>query len=123
MPFGNSLAERAALEATYEGLCTVTEFQQIKDPETKATKQKEVVMLQDQSCALSQSTLATAQTTDANNRIDYDAKLFISPDATIRAGSRVRVLQDGMDWSFESAGEPFRYPTHQEVKLKRVARA
>lgn len=123
MPFGNLAMERLALEATYDGLCTVTEFQQVKDPATKVTKQKQVVVLQDQPCALSQVTLAAAQSTDTSNRIDYDTKLFISPDITIKAGSRIRVIQDSMDYEFESAGDPFRYPTHQEIKLKRVARS
>lgn len=120
MPFGNPALERMAIETTYDGLCTVTEFQQVKDPVTKLTKQKQVVVLQDQPCALSQSTLSSARSSDTNNAIDYDAKLFISPDIAIKAGSRIRVVQDGMDYEFEQTGEPFRYPTHQEVKLKRV---
>lgn len=123
MTFGNVALERAVIEATYEGRCTVTEFQQVKDPNTKVTKQKEVVVLHDQLCALSQVTLSAAQSNDTANRIDYDAKLFLSPDVTVKAGSRIRILQDGMDYEFESAGDPFRYPTHQEIKLKRVGRA
>lgn len=123
MPFGNPSMERAAIEATYDGQCTVTEFQQVKDPDTKVTKQKEVVVLQNQSCALSQVTLSAAQSNDTANRIDYDAKLFISPDIRIKAGSRIRVIQDGMDYNFEQTGEPFRYPTHQEIKVKQVGTA
>ena len=123
MPFGNPELERMAIESTYDGFCTVTEFQQVKDPVTNVTKQKLVVVLKDQPCALSQATLAPARSGDTNNAIDYDAKLFISPDITIKAGSRIRVLQDGMDYEFEETGEPFRYPTHQEIKLKRVDRA
>lgn len=123
MPFGNPELERMAIESTYDGLCTVTEFQQVKDPLTKVTKQKQVVVLEDQPCALSQATLASARSSDTNNAIDYDAKLFISPDITIKAGSRIRVVQDGMDYEFVETGEPFRYPTHQEIKLKRVDRA
>ncbi|MBH0330124.1 hypothetical protein ABH14_10010 [Brevibacillus brevis] len=123
MPFGNPELERMAIESTYDGICTVTEFQQVKDPVTKVTKQKQVVVLKDRPCALSQVTLASARSGDTNNEIDYDAKLFISPDITIKAGSRIRVVQDGMDYEFEETGEPFRYPTHQEIKLKRVDRA
>lgn len=123
MPFGNPELERMAIESTYDGLCTVTEFQQVKDPVTKVTKQKQVVVLKDQPCALSQVTLASAHSSDTNNAIDYDAKLFISPDIKIKSGSRIRVVQDGMDYEFEETGEPFRYPTHQEIKLKRVDRA
>lgn len=123
MPFGNVALERKAIESTYDGLCTVTEFQQVKDPVAKVTKQVLVVVLQDQPCALSQVTLASTQSTDTDNRINYDTKLFISPDVVIKTGSHIRVVQDSMDYEFEQTGEPFRYPTHQEIKLKRVGRA
>ncbi|GAA4828004.1 hypothetical protein GCM10023310_00870 [Paenibacillus vulneris] len=123
MPFGNVAAERAALEWTYDGLCTVSEFKPVKDPKNGAMRQQSVVVLENQPCALSQSSLPAAYKTDTDNALDYDAKLFISSDVTIKAGSNIRVVQDGMDYEFEQTGEPFRYPTHQEIKLKRKARA
>ncbi|MFH5185729.1 hypothetical protein ACHHV8_25485 [Paenibacillus sp. TAB 01] len=124
MPFGNVAAERAAIEMTYDGRCTVTEYRQVKDPVTKATRQQAVTVLEDQPCALSQTSLRAAQRTATDNTIDYDAKLFISPDITIKAaGSRIVVVQDGMTFEGEQAGKPFRYPTHQEIMLKDTGRA
>lgn len=123
MVFGNVALERQAIELTYEGLCTVTEFRQVKNPETKETEQQEVVVLENQPCALSQTSLATTQQTESTNDISYDAKLFLSPEVSILAGSRFRVNQNGMNSEFEQSGEPFRYPTHQEIKLKRIDRA
>ena len=35
---------RKAQKETYDGKCTVTEFQSIKDPRTKITSEKEVVV-------------------------------------------------------------------------------
>ena len=123
MPFGNVAAERAAIEMTYDGRCTVTEYQQVKDSVTKATRQQAVMVLEDQPCALSQTSSRPATGTATDNTIDYDAKLFISPDVTIKAGSRIVVVQDGMTFEGEQAGKPFRYPTHQEIALKEIDRA
>ncbi|MFB0840964.1 ABC transporter ATP-binding protein [Paenibacillus oleatilyticus] len=123
MAFGNVAAERRAIEMTYDGLCTISEFQNVTDPKTGRTTQKPVVVLRDQPCALSQTSLSSARRTPTANEIDYDAKLFLSPDIAIKAGSRIRVTQHGMDLEFDQTGDPFRYPTHQEIKLKRVGRA
>jgi hypothetical protein len=123
MSFGNPTAERAALELTYEGLCTVTEFVSSKDPNTKVTSQQTTVVLADQPCALSQTSQPAARETVTDNWLDYDAKLFISPDVAINAGSVIRVIQNGMDNVYERSGDPFIYATHQEIMLKRVGRA
>ncbi|MCM3273664.1 ABC transporter ATP-binding protein [Paenibacillus elgii] len=123
MVFGNPARERRLIERTYDGLCTISEFQNVKDPETGRTTQKPVVVLRDQPCALSQTSLSSARRTATDNTIDYDAKLFLSPDITVKAGSRIRVAQHGMDLEFTQTGDPFRYPTHQEILLKRVGRA
>jgi len=123
MAFGNPAAERAAIEATYDGMCSVWEYKDVKDPVTHVTRQQAVAVLEDQPCALSQTKLTTTSQTEAANEILYDAKLFISPDVTIAAGSWIRVQQDSMDYEFEQVGEPFRYPTHQEVMLKRKVKA
>lgn len=123
MGFGYVAAERAAIEMTYEGLCTVTGFAAVQDPDTGEQQQQRVTTLLDQPCALSQTSLRTALATNSDNTIDYDAKLFIAPEIEIAAGSEIRVVQDGMDYSFEATGEPFRYPTHQEVLLKRTGKA
>ena len=44
---------RQMLEAAYDGNLTVLEYQQVKNPKTKLTEQKEVVVLEKQPCRLS----------------------------------------------------------------------
>lgn len=121
--FGNIPAERAALESTYEGLCTVSEMLNVKDPVTGKTRQQPVPVLIDEPCALSQSSLSAATQTVTADQVNYDAKLFISPDVTILPGSRITVWQNGMIFRGEQAGQPFRYATHQEIKLKEILNA
>ena len=121
--FGNVPAERAAIESTYEGLCIVKEMQNVKDPVSGKTRQQPVMVLSAEPCALSQSSLPAATQTVTADQVSYDAKLFISPDVVIKPGSRVTVTQDGMVFEGEQTGKPFRYPTHQEIKLKEILNA
>ena len=55
--------------------------------------------------------------------IDYDAKLFASPELSIPAGCRIFVRQDGVLREFVSCGEAMVYPTHQEIPVSREERA
>ena len=94
---------RKAQEETYDGKCTVTEFQPIKDSRTKITSEKEVVVLEDEPCRLSYSNVS--------------AKLFLSPDTQIKSGSKIAVTQAGITRAYECSGVPAVYPTHQEIVL------
>ena len=49
--------------------------------------------------------------------IDYDAKLFASPELSIPAGCRILLRE------FVSCGEAMVYPTHQEIPVSREERA
>ncbi|MEK4452816.1 ABC transporter ATP-binding protein [Paenibacillus sp. FSL L8-0506] len=121
--FGNIPAERAAIESTYEGLCTVSEMKDVKDPVSGKTRQQPVIVFADEPCGLSQSTLPSATQTVTSDKVEYDAKLFISPDVTIKPGSRITVQQNGMEFKGEQTGKAFRYATHQEIKLKEILNA
>ncbi|MEK5415881.1 ABC transporter ATP-binding protein [Paenibacillus sp. FSL L8-0708] len=123
MGFGYVELERAAIESTYEGLATVYEMQDVKDPVTKKTQQQLVMVLEAEPCGLSQSSLPAATQTVTADQVNYDAKLFLSPDVTIKPGSRITVQQNGMEFKGEQAGQPFRYATHQEIKLREVKNA
>ena len=46
-------AARRAQEITYEGVCTVYEYQTIKDTDTKLTHEEEIAVIEDQPCKLS----------------------------------------------------------------------
>ncbi len=119
--FGNVAFERQCLEMTYGGLCAITEFKTVKNG--TVSEQQEIVIAENQPCAISQTSLRATTQTETTNNIDYDVKLFIAPEIEITAGCKIHVVQNGMDCNFEQAGEPFIYPTHQEVKLKRVGKA
>lgn len=116
-------AARKAIESQYEGLLTVTEYQDITNPVTHITHSEKVVVLENQPCKLSFETITTAIQTETAATISQAVKLFVSPDITIKAGSMLTVTQNGVTTEYTSSGVPAVYPTHQEIMLELSDRA
>ena len=108
-------AARKAIEATYFGTLTVTEDQTVKDEKTKLTKSVDVVVLQDEPCRLSFEKMQTAVQSESAATIVQGAKIFVSPDISIKAGSKLTVTQDNVTTDHTRSGESAIYPTHQEI--------
>ena len=111
-------AARKAIEATYFGTLTVTEHQTVKDEKTKLTKSVDVVVLQDEPCRLSFEKMQTAVQSESAATITQVTKLFVSPDISINAGSKITVSQDNVTTDYTCSGVPAIYPTHQEIILE-----
>lgn len=111
-------AARKAIEATYFGTLTVTEHQTVKDGKTKLTKSVDVVVLQDEPCRLSFEKMQTAVQSESAATIVQGAKIFVSPDISIKAGSKLTVTQDNVTTDYTRSGESAIYPTHQEIMLE-----
>lgn len=111
-------AARKAIEATYFGTLTVTERKKEKDERSKLTKDVEVVVLENQPCKLSFEKLQTAIQSDSAATITQVTKLFVSPDISINADSKITVSQDNVTTDYTCSGVPAIYPTHQEIILE-----
>lgn len=111
-------AARKAIEATYFGTLTVTERKKEKDERSKLTKDVEVVVLENQPCKLSFEKLQTAIQSDSAATITQVTKLFVSPDISINAGSKITVSQDNVTTDYTCSGVPAIYPTYQEIILE-----
>jgi hypothetical protein len=111
------MAARKAQESLYDGLCTVTEHQKVKDERSKLTDFKDVVVLENQPCKLSFSTITTANQTESVAEIKQTTKLFISPDITIKNDSKITITQGGVTTDYTCSGVPAIYDTHQEIVL------
>lgn len=111
-------AARKAVEATYFGTLTVTEMKKAKDEKSKLSKTEPVVVLENQPCKLSFETLKSAIQTDTAAAVTQVTKLFVSPDVSIRAGSKITVKQDNVTVDYTCSGVPAVYPTHQEIILE-----
>lgn len=81
-------AQRAARKAHesiyYNGVMTVSEYQQYTDPDTHRTTMQWVVVLENQPCNLSFEKITTAVQTEAAATISQAVKVFVSPDVVIK---------------------------------------
>ena len=111
-------AARNAIESMYFGVVTVTERQKVKDEKTKLTKTEDVVVLENQPCRLSFEKLQAAAQSDAAAAVAQGVKLFVSPDVSIKAGSKLTVTQNGVTADYTRSGASAIYPTHQEIMLE-----
>ena len=119
--FGNADFERRALEATYEGTAEIICYAEYT-ADSGATRHREEVV-GSIPCSLSQRTGRAVAQGEDRAAVEYDAKLFIAPEHDVKPGSKIRVSQNNMEYTFICAGEAFKYPTHQEIILRREASA
>ncbi|UAW07806.1 hypothetical protein PVJ1_00072 [Psychrobacillus phage PVJ1] len=103
----------AAVEFMYDKTATIKRYEEY-EKSSGATGMDWVDKHVDVPCRLSSTTLNTASQDDANV-IQYDVKMFLSSSYEVLAGDVIIV--DEM--KYESAKEPFRYVSHQEVLLIR----
>lgn len=109
---------RAIFEtAHYDGECTVMEHQKVKNERSKITEFQDVVVLSKQPCHLSFETIAKNQESESASNVTQTTKLFIAPELTIKAGSKITVTQSGITTDYTHSGVPAVYDTHQEIIL------
>lgn len=111
-------AARKALESTYDGTATVTEHRKLRNEETKLTGYEDVTVLEGQPCRLSFSNIAAVIQGEPAAEVKQTARLFISPDVTIKPGSKITVTQAGITTDYTYSGIPAVYETHQEIILE-----
>ncbi len=112
-------AARRALDATYEGVCRIIEYESKTDEDdTGLTEQYETAVLEDQPCRLSFEKINPASQKDMAAVVSQGVKLFLAPDIKVTAGSKIVVTQNGVTSEYQASGVPAVYPTHQEIMLE-----
>lgn len=110
------VANKKAIERLYDCTCDIYEYRQVVD-ENNISCQEEVLVYSNLPCRLSYATLFSSTQSRAVNYTKTSAKLFISPEVKISAGSKVKIYKNGMCIEFKNSGEPAIYNSHQEIKL------
>jgi len=106
------------LATLWTGRCTVYEYQDVTDPFTKLTTQKEVAVLEDEPCRLS---FKYEQATNMQNGaavISQGVRLFIRPDVIINPGSTIEVTQHGHTYKYKGTSKPAIYCNHQQLVME-----
>jgi len=109
---------RKAIESTYEGICSIVEYGDIFDEQTKITSQGEIVVLEGQPCKLSFETISAANQSDTAASVSQRTKLFVSPKIIVDPGSKIVVTQNGVTTEYSASGEAAVYFSHQEIMLE-----
>lgn len=108
---------RKAIESLYQGICTITEYQEYTK-ENKSTGHHETVVLEGQPCRLSFSSSPNTSQTQTAAQLVQTIKVFLAPEIRVRAGSKLTITQNGVTTEYKSSGEPALYETHQEIMLE-----
>ena len=109
---------RAVIEQTYDGTCKMYEQKPVKNPDTKVTSHKEVLVLEGIPCHLSFSGTAPAAASGTATAVVQTIKLFLTPELIIPPGSRIEVSQQGRTESYGQSGKAAVYSSHQEILLE-----
>lgn len=109
---------RAALEKLYTAVCSIYEYEDVQDAETGIVHKEETAVITNQPCRLSFESLSPTSGTDTAGAASQSLKLFLAPEITVKAGSKVVAICEGRTGEYSSSGVPAVYPTHQEVMLE-----
>lgn len=113
---GNPVIERAAIEAMYEDTCSILRAAAVKTGNLTQMQPQQVAT--GIRCALSRASVSPSVQMDAENRVEYTAKVFMAPDVDVQAGDIIDVTRFGSVVHLECAGRPAVYATHQEIGVK-----
>ena len=108
---------RKAVESLYDGVCTITEYQKIRN-ENKSTGLCEVVVLENQPCRMAYKTVNSTNQTDTMGLVTQAIVVYISPDVSVKPGSKLTITQNGVTTEYVHSGKSAMYSTHQEVSLE-----
>lgn len=111
-------AAKKALEEIHDGTCTIIEYGEVMDETTKITNMQEVTIVENQPCRLSFSSLNAVVQTDSAAAMSQGIKLFVSPEITVKPGSKIIVTQAGVTTEYKCSGVPAVYPSHTEIMLE-----
>lgn len=109
---------RKAVESTYTGSCTVSEYRSVKNEKTKITRQQEVVIAENVPCRLSFESKTATVPSETVSSVAQGVRLFIAPEITVKSGSKITVMQNGVTTEYSASGMPAVYNSHQEIMLE-----
>lgn len=115
-----SMSRLDVLKSLWTDTCTVYTVSSSVNAATKRTEHTETVTVTDAPCKLSfyNTKGDTAKVTDRAPEIEQGAKLFLSKEVVIPAGSKIVVTRAGREFVYKSSGEPRIFTYHQEISLE-----
>ena len=106
------------LATLWVGRCTIYEYEDVVDPETYQTTQKEVPVLVDEPCRLSYNHEQATNIRSGAAIVSQSITLFIRPDLVIKPGSVIEITQNNVTERYKGSGKPAIYSNHQQIILQ-----
>lgn len=111
---------REVLEETYTGICQISGIRSERDPKTKRTEKKEMILYEELPCRLSVSSTQVNAQGEETAKVMKNIKVFLSPEIAIAPGSKFVIIQNGITEQYKNSGKAAVYPTHQEIDLELI---
>ncbi|MDE6110372.1 MAG: hypothetical protein K2F65_00505 [Eubacterium sp.] len=111
------VSARKAVESQYDGVCTIVERQKVLKA-NKSTGFEDVIVAKSLPCRLSFKTKANADKNEIASSVSQIIEVFLNPEITVKAGSKLIITQNGVTTEYKSSGQPAVYSTHQEIVLE-----
>lgn len=105
------------LAVLWNGRCTIWEYENVIDPDTFQTSQREVIKVEGEPCRVSFTSEAVTNPSSGVAEMSQFTVLFIRPDLEIDSGSIIEVTQNGRTTKYRRSGTPAVYTNHQEIRL------
>ena len=111
------------LKLLWKDSCTVYQWEKVTDPETHVTDFQETLLLEDEPCKLSFSSLSSTSG-DPAAEAPRSITLFLRPDLDIPAGCKIIVTRtdpgtgEETVFTLSNSGRPGRFFSHQEISLE-----
>lgn len=109
---------RKLVESLYNGFCDIYQYEKKRDEQSKLTKGVEILVAENIPCRLSFSSIPTASGDGTTVSRQQAVKLFLAPEASVKAGSKIVVTQNGVTKAYKGSSEPAIYTSHQEINLE-----
>lgn len=106
------------LATLWTGRCTIYEYENVVDPETYQTTQREVPVLENEPCRLSYNFEQATNIRSGAAVVSQSITLFIRPDLVIKPGSVIEITQNNVTERYNGSGQPAIYTNHQEIILQ-----
>lgn len=113
----NKARQQRALQKLWTDRCTVIVRVKKKDEQSKLTDFVEETLFEEEPCKLSFESFSTTGEGNVPS-LGQAAKLFLSNQKEVPAGSKIVVTRQGKTFTFARSGEPGWFTCHQEINLE-----
>lgn len=105
------------LQKLWRDTCSIYNFEKVKDPKTKTTEFKEILVQENIPCRISFQNISSTSETPSIAITNQDIKLFLSNNVEIKENSKIVVTRNGISKTYKASGIPAIYSVHQEIIL------